>query len=124
MPKPIRGGEHRYGNGSVVGHVNENTGGYGICFGSHYGQDDADQEDHVYRSPGEHQLGAVQEGETERGHENGNWQTEAASEHGIEKAAKEKLFHERREGNAENAQRPGFGGRAKKAIDWQLFRDG
>src|SRR6266550_4584835 len=121
MPKPVRGGEHRYGDGSVVGHVDENTGSYGICFGSDYGQDDADQENHEHRSPGEHQLGAVQQGETERGHEDGDEQTEAAREHGIKKAAKKKLFHQRREGNAQDTERPGFGRSAKKAVDWQLF---
>src|SRR6266853_1240268 len=103
MPKPVRGREHRYRDGSVVGHVDENTGGYGIRFGSHYGQDDADEKNYEHRSPGEHQLGAVQQGETERGHEDGNGQTKAAREYGIEKASKEKLFHQRRESDAEDA---------------------
>src|ERR1700675_3888032 len=46
-----------------------------------------------------------------------------AREHGIEKGAKEKLFHQRRKGNAEDAECPGFGGRAEKAVDWQLLRN-
>jgi len=45
MPKSVGGGEHGYGDGSVVSHVDENTGGYGICAGSDHSQDQADQED-------------------------------------------------------------------------------
>ena len=123
MPKTIGGGEHGYGDGSVIGHVDEDTSGYGICFGSDHRQDQADQEDHEHWSPGEHKLRAVQQGETERGHEDGDRQTEAAREYGIEESAKEEFFHQRRQGNAEDAERPGFGGSAEEAVDRQLFRN-
>ncbi len=69
-------------------------------------------------------MRAVQQGKTERGHEDCNWQTEAALEHGVKKATEKKLFHQRRESNAENTERPRFGGRAEKAVDRQLFRNG
>ncbi len=123
MPKSVGGGEHGYGDGSVVSHVDENTGGYGICSGSDHSQDQADQEDHEHRSPGEPQLRAVQQGETERGQENGNWQTEATRKHRIKKAAKKELFHQGRERNAEDAERPSFGGSAEESVDRQVFRN-
>src|SRR5713101_632318 len=68
-----------------------------------------------------HQLRAVQQVETERGNEDGNRQSEAAREHGIKKGAKKKLFHQRREGHAEDAEGPSFGGRAEEVVDRQFF---
>ncbi len=93
MPKSVGSREHCQGNGSIVCNVDEQAGRHGILSGSHRRQHQADEEDDQHRSPSEHQLRAVQQGEGKRGQQNRGSHTETAVQHWIKEGAKIEVTH-------------------------------